>query len=113
MIRMIIIAGAVLLTLGGVAFAMSRPEVPDPGPPVLLDSSPTRAVTTPQAAPSRTHDADHDRDDAQEDRDATTDRDEDDFQVATPRAVEADEDDWDDDGIEVEDQDGDSDAEED
>jgi hypothetical protein len=113
---MIIIAGAVLLTLGGVAFAMSRPEMADPGPAVLLDSSPKDAPAA-QTTPSPSHDAAHDRDDTNEDRDAKADRDdgdEDEFHVATPRAVKADEDDWDDDdGIEVEVHDGDSDAEED
>jgi len=95
-IRITIIAAAVLLTLGGVAFAMSRPEVADPGPPVVLDSSPTGTATTPQAATGAFHDAD-----------------EDEFQVATPRAVKADEDDWDDDdGIELDD-DGGADREED
>ncbi len=117
MIRMIIIAGAVLLTLGGVAFAMSRPDVADPGPPVLLDSGPTGASGTPHPATTRLQDADHERDDAREDDDTKVDRDdpdEDEFQVATPAAVKADEDDWDDDdGIEVEHDDAESDAEED
>lgn len=93
MIRMIVITAAVLLGLGGVAFALTRPDIPDPGPAVSLDDTPGapgRPLATPHAHP------DGDRDDGDERIDAADDRD-DDFRVVTPKAVKARGDDWDDD----------------
>jgi hypothetical protein len=94
-VRTIIIAAVILLALAGVAVALSRPQVADPGPPVVLDS--------PAASPASggSHDADHD--DATEDRDAKAGKDDadhdsdDQFDVAQPKPVKADGDDWDDD----------------
>ena len=98
---------AILLALGGVAVALSRPQVADPGPPVALDSPAAFPVS------GGVHDADND--DATEDRDAKAgeddaDHDSDDqFDVAQPTPVKADSDDWeDDDPYDVED-DGDAD----
>lgn len=87
-----------LLALGSVTFAMSRPDIADPGPPVLLDASPAGISATPEAAPKAKHADDGDDagdDDVKADRDYSDD---DDFEVAAPRPVEADGDDWDDDG---------------
>jgi len=94
MVRTIIIAAAILLALAGVAVALSRPQVADPGPPVVLDS-PAAAP-----APGASHDAD---DDATEDRDTRAGEDDanhdsdDQFEVAQPKPVKADGEDWDDD----------------
>lgn len=91
MTRVMVIAAALLFSLGGVAFALTRPDVPSPGPPVFLDATPgtgTAELPTPNPA--------HRAGDADKDDDASLDRDDDGFRVATPRAVKAD-DDWDDD----------------
>jgi hypothetical protein len=107
MVRTIIVAVAILLALAGVAAALSRPQVADPGPPVVLDS-PAAAP-----APGASHDADHD--DATEDRDTRAgeddaDHDSDDqFEVSQPKPVKADGEDWDDDDPYDLDDDGDAD----
>ena len=103
MLRMIVIAAAVLLGLGGVTYALSRPSVADPGAPVFLVASPgADATPRPAVIPTPRH-AD-DRDDARDDDDAPggdarvgRDDDEDAFKVVAPKAVKADGGDWDDD----------------
>lgn len=100
MIRMILVAAAVLLCLGGVAFALSRPDIRDPGPPVSLDAGGGTGASGQPAAISSPRDAD-DGDDTRGDKGsgARLDRDarEDGFRVAAPKAVKAHGDDWDDD----------------
>lgn len=99
MIRMLIVAGGVLLMLGGLAVALSRPEVADPGPSIMLDTTPADAPT-PLPSPGDARHVDGDRRAQAKNPRTNAGRHEvekDDFLIAKPKAVKAHGDDWDDD----------------
>jgi len=113
MIRTILIAAAVLLCLGGVVFALSRPDIGAPGPPVFLKADDRDGADTLPAATLSPRDADEvdgarrggGNDGARADGAARQDQ----FEVAAPKAVKAHGDDWDDDRDDDDDNDDDDD----
>ncbi len=87
MTRILIIAVAVLLALGGASTALSHAEDQDPGPAIVLDGDAVDDTTSGQGSDG-VDDAKHD-DEAARVSDAPSDGD-DTFTVAHPQPVEAD-----------------------
>jgi len=94
-IRMIVIAVAVLLVSAGVGVALSHADIADPGPSIVLDKTPI--------AGHPDDGEDRNEGDRTEDRDSQADKDDHDFNVARPSPVKAD-DDWDDDSPDADDE---------
>ena len=93
MTRILIIAVAVLLVLGGVSTALSRAEDQDPGPAIVLDKDPVddaksgQGTATPRARRRQGDDAKHDDEGARVSDDRSDG--DDTFTVAHPQPVDA------------------------